>query len=52
MATDFDQMVLLQAPGAVIVCNRRGNVAHWSPGAEQVCLGMPLKKPSAIRCMN
>jgi PAS domain S-box-containing protein len=36
MATDFDQMVLLQAPGAVIVCNRRGNVAHWSPGAEQV----------------
>ncbi|MRV75168.1 PAS domain S-box protein [Duganella sp. FT92W] len=36
MTTDFDQMVLQQLPGAVVVCNRRGSVVHWSPGAEQV----------------
>ncbi|GAB2841193.1 hypothetical protein GCM10027277_05230 [Pseudoduganella ginsengisoli] len=36
MATDFDQMVLQQLPGAVVVCNRRGAVVHWSPGAEQM----------------
>jgi protein-histidine pros-kinase len=36
MASDFDQMVLQQLPGAVVVCNRRGVVVHWSPGAEQV----------------
>ncbi len=36
MASEFDQMVLQQMPGAVVVCNRRGGVVHWSPGAEQV----------------
>jgi len=36
MATNFDQMVLQQLPNAVVICNRRGVVVHWSPGAEQI----------------
>jgi protein-histidine pros-kinase len=49
MTTDFDRLVLEQAPGGVIVANPRGQVAHWTAGAEllfgytaQEAVGRPL----------
>ncbi|WP_082551953.1 PAS domain S-box protein [Massilia sp. Root351] len=36
MTTDFDRLVLEQAPGGVVVANRKGQVVHWTPGAEQL----------------
>ncbi|CAN7321652.1 PAS domain S-box protein [Pseudoduganella sp. LjRoot289] len=34
MGTDFDRLVLEQAPGGVVVTNRKGSVVHWTRGAE------------------
>jgi protein-histidine pros-kinase len=49
MTTDFDRLVLEQAPGGVVVANRKGQVVHWTLGAEQLfgypaaeAIGRPL----------
>ncbi|MDC8756892.1 PAS domain S-box protein [Janthinobacterium fluminis] len=36
MSTDFDQLVLHQTPGGVIVTTPSGVVAHWTAGAEEM----------------
>ena len=36
MTTDFDRLILDQAPGGVIVTLPDGTVVHWTKGAEQI----------------
>jgi len=43
MTTDFDRLVVEQAPGGVVVTNRKGQVVHWTPGAEQL-FGYPAQE--------
>ncbi|MBC7860352.1 MAG: PAS domain S-box protein [Burkholderiaceae bacterium] len=36
MPTDFDRLILDEAPGGVIVTNPKGQVVHWSRGAASI----------------
>lgn len=36
MTTDFDALILNEAPGGVVVTNAKGLVVHWSKGAEAI----------------
>lgn len=36
MTTDFDLLILNEAPGGIIVTNPRRTVLHWSKGAEAI----------------
>ncbi|MES2951194.1 MAG: PAS domain S-box protein [Pseudomonadota bacterium] len=36
MAADFDKLILDQAPGGVVVTSPKGNVVHWTKGAEAI----------------
>ncbi len=36
MSTDFDRMILEQAPGGVVVTTPKGLVQHWSRGAQVI----------------
>jgi PAS domain S-box-containing protein len=36
MPTDFDRLILEEAPGAVVVTTQKGVVVHWSRGAELI----------------
>ena len=36
MATDFDRLILDQAPGGVVVTTPQGLIVHWTVGAEAI----------------
>ena len=36
MPTDFDRLILDEAPGGVVVTTRKGEVVHWSRGAQLI----------------
>ena len=36
MSTDFDLLILNEAPGGIIVTNPRRVIVHWSKGAEAI----------------
>ncbi len=36
MSTDFDRLILQQAPGGVVLTTPSGAVAHWTAGAEEI----------------
>jgi PAS domain S-box-containing protein len=36
MVTDFDKLILNEAPGGIIVTNPNGAVVHWTKGAESI----------------
>ncbi|WP_295991030.1 PAS domain S-box protein [Rugamonas sp.] len=49
MATDFDRLILEEAPGGVVVTTRLGQVVHWTRGAQVIfgydaeeAIGRPL----------
>ncbi|HNC96458.1 MAG TPA: PAS domain S-box protein, partial [Myxococcota bacterium] len=49
MQIDFDQLVMEQAPGGVVVTTRSGTIVHWTRGAEEIfgfnrdeAIGRPL----------